>query len=241
MSNFREKAQVFVIGLSIGLLIAGAFFILKLDDYFKELNLYRKVSQTFSSQPQVPETVEKPDDAGEHEKKQVVKNQKSKSLSLADSTIKSTAENDQPKDPDTLKMKSDTLNYMMAADDIVVRKDELLSTKTLEVNNVSPAASKTTGKDSLLQKVSGIKDDKSSGRQMFNVELWASPLNYKGYRMSKYKMVLYGITSVDGLKLYKLDDVIYLKIASAVYRLDYASDFKPYERITDEQIINKLK
>lgn len=241
MSSFREKAQVFVIGLSIGLLTAGAFFIFKLDDYFKELNLYRKVSQTFSSQPSVSETTEKTSDPDKPEKKQSVKSQKNKTVNPADSSLVKTEKGDQAS-PDTLKVKTnDTLNYMMAADDIVIRKDELLATKTLEINNVSPAATKTTGKDSLLQKVSGIKEDKSNGKQMVNIELWTSPLNYKGYRMSKYKMVLYGVPSMDGIKLYRLDDVIYMKLASAVYRLDYASDFKPYERITDEQVINKLK
>ena len=59
--------------------------------------------------------------------------------------------------------------------------------------------------------------------------------------MSKYKLVLYGLASAEGLKLFKLDDVIYLKSSSFIYRLDAVGDFKPYERITDESIINKLK
>ena len=96
-------------------------------------------------------------------------------------------------------------------------------------------------KDSLLQKVSGVKDDKNVASQFFNIEYWQSPLNYKGYKMSKYKMVLYGIAASDGMKVYKLDDIIYLKNASMVYRLDNTGDFKPYERITDEVIINRLK
>jgi hypothetical protein len=74
-----------------------------------------------------------------------------------------------------------------------------------------------------------------------NIEFWSSPLNYKGYKMSKYKLVLYGIASAEGLKLFKLDDDIYMKSASFVYHLDAFSDFKAYERITDESIIFKLK
>jgi len=240
MSNFREKAQVFIIGLSIGLLVAGAFFILKLDDYFKELNLYKKVSQSFSpAQPaESPEKQEAPEKA---EKKPSQKPAASKAEGLTDSAA-APEKTDLVLDADTLNMKSDSANAIMAAeDDIVVRKDELLLTRTLEVNNLNPTASKQAGRDSLLQKVSGIKDDKPGSRQMFNIELWASPLNYKGYKMSKYKIVLYGIPSLENVKLYKLDDVIYLKSAAMVYRLDYASDFKQYERITDEQVTNKLK
>ncbi|MCX6295511.1 MAG: hypothetical protein NTX97_05505, partial [Bacteroidetes bacterium] len=88
---------------------------------------------------------------------------------------------------------------------------------------------------------SGIKDDRNTSKQFLNIEFWSSPLNYKGYKMSKYKLVLYGIASAEGLKLFKLDDDIYMKSASFVYHLDAFGDFKPYERITDESIINKLK
>jgi len=240
MSNFREKAQVFIIGLSIGLLVAGAFFILKLDDYFKELNLYKKVSQSFSPAPPA-ESPEKQEAPEKTEKKPSQKPAASKAEGLTDSAA-APEKTDLVMDADTLNMKSDSANAIMAAeDDIVVRKDELLLTRTLEVNNLNPTASKQAGRDSLLQKVSGIKDDKPGSRQMFNIELWASPLNYKGYKMSKYKIVLYGIPSLENVKLYKLDDVIYLKSAAMVYRLDYASDFKQYERITDEQVTNKLK
>ena len=142
---------------------------------------------------------------------------------------------------DSIKVSKDSLtleNPVM--DDVVVRKDELFSTKTLEVLNLDPVA-KMTSKDSLLQKVSGIKDDRSASKQFLNIEFWSSPLNYKGYKMSKYKLVLYGIASPEGLKLYKLDDITYIRSSSFIYRLDASGDFKPYERITDESITTKLK
>lgn len=239
MSSFREKAQVFIIGLSIGLLVAGAFFIFKLDDYFKELSLYKKVSQTFSSQPAPAETT--PAEEKTEEKKSKGKSPKAPN----NETLATNAAGGEVLDHDTLKQslnRSDSINQsFVAGDDVVVRKDELLSTKTLEVFNLSATASKMSAKDSLLQKVSGIKDDRRDDKEMFNIEFWSSPLNYKGYKMGKYKIVLYGIPSAEGLKVYKLDDVVYLKHQSNVYRLDYASDFKQYERITDENIIGKLK
>lgn len=232
MNSFKEKAQVFIVGLSFGLLIAGAFFILKLDDYFKELSVYKKMAQTF--------TMSKPvDKSTEAQPLQIKKNDapvlRPKPIVIYD-TVKHSLDNSPMSSRTDSVLHTDSLN----SEEIVVRKDELLATKTLEVNNLNPVASRNA-KDSVLQKVSGIKDDKLSGKQMFNIELWSSPLNYKGYKLSKYKMVLYGINNFDGMKLYKLDDIIYLKVNSAIYKLDYASDFKPYEHITDEQIINKLK
>jgi hypothetical protein len=50
LSSLREKSQVFIIGLLIGLLVAGGFFVFKLDDYFKELNFYKRFAETFEDQ-----------------------------------------------------------------------------------------------------------------------------------------------------------------------------------------------
>ena len=236
MSSFKEKSQGFVIGILVGLVVAGGFFVFKLDDYFKELNFYKSVSNTFSS-----DKTEATEPAVKEASATQVKDKKKKEKSTKVESEESDIEAQVTGTADSVKISKDSLtleNPVM--DDVVVRKDELLSTKTLEVLNLD-AIAKMTSKDSLLQKVSGIKDDRSSSKQFLNVEFWASPLNYKGYKMSKYKLVLYGIASPDGLKLYKLDDVTYLKSSSFIYRLDASGDFKAYERITDESIISKLK
>ena len=236
MSSFKEKSQGFVIGILVGLVVAGGFFVFKLDDYFKELNFYKSVSSTFSSDKTEATTA-----AVKVASSTQVKEKKKKEKSTKVESEESDIEGQVTGNVDSVKIAKDSLileNPVM--DDVVVRKDELLSTKTLEILNMDPVA-KMTSKDSLLQKVSGIKDDRGSSKQFVNIEFWASPLNYKGYKMSKYKLVLYGIASAEGLKLYKLDDVTYLKSASFIYRLDAFGDFKPYERITDESIISKLK
>lgn len=235
MSSFKEKSQGFIIGIMVGLIVAGGFFVFKLDDYFKELNFYKSVSNSLSSQSKTEEPVL--EETAAVDKKQ--KNKKNK-LTKVDNDQSETGSRVE-QNSDTTKIHKDSLTLENpVTDGIVVRKDELLFTKTIEVINLDPVA-KMNGKDSLLQKVSGIKDDRSSSKQFLNLEFWSSPLNYKGYKMSKYKLVLYAIASSDGLKLFKLDDITYLKSSSFVYRLDPFGDFKPYERITDENIINKLK
>lgn len=232
MSNLREKSQVFIIGLLIGLLVAGGFFVFKLDDYFKELNFYKRFAETFESEKKAAPTQDASSEKEQDSKKVVKKN---KQVANANHIITSSSQ--------------DTLGHIGAdsavvsegsfSDEIVVKKDEMVTSKTLQVIQLSPVAAKS-GKDSLLQKVSGIKDD-SNSKQLFNIEFWTSPLNYKGYKMGKYKLVLYGINATDDIKIYRLDDVIYLKNSAMVYQLDYVSDFKYYERITDETILSKLK
>ncbi|MGQ0829449.1 MAG: hypothetical protein ACT4ON_13755 [Bacteroidota bacterium] len=241
MSSFKEKSQLFIMGMMAGLIIAGGFFILKLDDYFKELNFYKSVAQTFSSDSKNNEVAVKISDVENTEEKKVFEN-KTKSKKTESEAIP---------DKKEFMLSADTLNTQAATDsvtkdindpnDIIVRKDELLFTKTIEVINLNPVASTVNTKDSLLQKVSGITDDRTNSKQFFNIEFWQSPLNYKGYKMSKYKLVLYGITSAEGIKIYKSDDIIYLKNQGGAYKLDQAGDFRPYERVTDETIISKLK
>jgi hypothetical protein len=232
LSNLREKSQVFIIGLLIGLLVAGGFFVFKLDDYFKELNFYKRFAETFESEKRAAPTQEASTEKEQDSKKTVKKNKQAANSSQLNTASSS----------DTLgQLRADSTKVSEGSfsDEIVVKKDEMVTSKTLQVIQLSPVATKNN-KDSLLQKVSGIKDDNNS-KQLFNIEFWTSPLNYKGYKMGKYKLVLYGINATDDIKIYRLDDVIYLKNSAMVYQLDYVSDFKYYERITDETILSKLK
>lgn len=237
MKNLKERAPVFLLGLMFGLIIAGGFFILKLDEYFKELSGYEKMAAGYSYNTESSAEQEKKDVSEKPVKK--TKNKKSETFPSDSSSIQMNATTDVITDSAQNVTRLDSIPSQ-TSDDIVVKKDELLSTVTLEVFNLNPVASRS-GKDSVLQKVSGVKDDRNPGKQMFNLEFWKSPLNYKGYKMSKYKIVLYGLTATDGIKIFKLDETVYLKSNLGVYKLDPVSDFRSYERITDETILSRLK
>lgn len=252
MSSFKEKSQTFIIGFMAGLLVAGGFFILKLDDYFKELNFYKNIAKTFHQDSKNKEASFKSEEIEPVKEKKIKSNAtKNKPNSNIDTTNLITKETTivlnadtlfRPLGPDSLEIKTTANNTTITtSEDIIVKKDELLSTKTIEVINLSATASHKNSKDSLLQKVSGIRDDRSNAKQFINIELWQSPLNYRGYKMSKYKITLYGVPSIEGLKLYTIDDVVYLKNGSMVYKLENSSEFRPYERITEENLISKLK
>jgi hypothetical protein len=237
MSSLKEKSTGFIIGIMVGLIVAGGFFILKLDNYFKELNFYKTIVKSLSSESKVDSTETKEDTISTPKSKRspVKKEKKSLLIDLGQETP-AFEEDTLPK-----RQLKDSLTSQppLNDDEIVVRKDELLATKTLDVINLTPA--KSTAKDSLLQKVSGIKEEKNPAKQYLNIECWASPLNYRGYKLGRYKMIAYGFASADGMKVFKLDELMYLKTSFGVYRLDYATGFKPYERVTDEAVLSKLK
>ncbi len=67
----------------------------------------------------------------------------------------------------------------------------------------------------------------TSREQVFYVEFWESPLNSVGYKMSKTRIVFYGI------KIYELAEInhhrekFYLRYMNELYPLEFTNTFKP--------------
>ncbi|MFN5829378.1 MAG: hypothetical protein ACK46R_01370 [Bacteroidota bacterium] len=128
---------------------------------------------------------------------------------------------------------------------ITVRKEELLTAKEILIQTLDNSSSNKSNKnDSLLAVVSGTKDEsKKNSQQKILVELWTSPINYKGYQASKNKIIFYGFNDIDELKLYSYKSNMYLKYNEIVYNIELSSDFSNYEKVSDSNIltlINKL-
>jgi len=233
MSYFKRKAPPFTLGLLLGIVIAGTFFMFRLDNYIKELSFYKNVSETFSSEEP---PIEKPTESVKKSDLTKIKNKKQSESAVIKNTDKKKTETS----TDSIHSTDSIVKTASYADDIVIRKDELLNVRTIELKNLNTPMVKNHT-DSLLEKISDIKDDKRNVNKYVQVEFWRSPLNYKGYKLSKYSVILYGLPDTEGLKLYTLDDVFYIRNASTVYKLEYNSDFKPYERVVDEGILSNLK
>jgi hypothetical protein len=246
MSNFKDKLQVFFLGLLLGLLLGGGFFLFKLDQYVNELSIYKSFSHTHD-----PNT----DLASEKEDKSKEKiNSRYKPMTAAESNPQRSHQPDSSRalngsgnirnaKTDSLKT-NDSLNQVSAGnEDIILRKDQLVQSRSLELINVSAVASNSVAaKDSLAAKMAGVRDDHANGgRQFCSVEIWTSPLNYKGYKMNRNKIMLYGLNDPESLKVFKLDDEIYLQNGSQLFHLENTNDFKPYEKVSSEAVLSKLK
>ena len=242
----------------MGLLIGGGFFILKLDDYFKALNFYKNLSKISYENQQKKEQSEeieklqpkKYKSQGQRKNKDLVPSKDSATSEKINIASSKEEGNDLNDNKDSLRCdtcitipesgtKSD-LGKVDNNEDIVVKKDELLSVKNMEVINVNAIANSTRSRDSIIQQASGIRDDNNI-KYSYTVEFWASPINYKGYKMAKNKIVLYGINPAEGSKIYKLNDNFYLKNLVGVYKLDFSGDFRQFEKISDEALLVKLK
>ncbi len=245
MSNFKDKLQVFFLGLLLGLLLGGGFFLFKLDQYVKELSIYKSFSH---SKDQTAEHISDKD-----EKNNEKINSKYKPLPHSDQpqTMQHTDSLSSKKanfkaagsSADSLK-NTDSVSFQARQnEEIVLRKDLLLNSRSIEILNMSPVASNSTlSKDSLAAKLAGVREEHpANSRQFCSLEFWTSPLNYKGYKMNRNKIVLYGFNGSESLKVYKLDEEIYLQEGSQVFHLDNTNEFHPYDKVSSEAILSKLK
>ena len=124
-------------------------------------------------------------------------------------------------------------SLIKADSDINVATDELISVKNLKVIRINHKDSN----DSLALKIAKVEENTSD---LYFIEFWKTPLNSKGYRFTKNKILLYGFMDFDNVLLYELDNSFYIKSADQVYKIFYTADFKPLERVLDSDLLAKI-
>ncbi len=239
-----------MLGLVLGLLAGASFFIFKMDDILKKVNLFRMPKDTIIIQQ--ANNIEDKKSKTEIKKYIGQKDTSHKSMTSAEMLAQKysrevpvrrvMAEADSLLHDVAIAKKDSSSEYsnQKSADNFIVKKDELLDSKNFEVINLQQNENANPS-DSILEKVSGIKDTKKNILASFKVEFWQSPINYKGFKMTKNKIVLFGINPEDNLKLFHLNDDIFMKHNQNYYKLYFTDDFKQFEKVTDTSIIAKLK
>jgi hypothetical protein len=250
MAGFKEKFQVFFIGLLLGLILGGSFFLFKLDQYVKELSIYKSFTQhkeTATEDHSVKDT-KSADKTQQKLYSPVRTGSPAASAASRDSMHLAQMNSGARKSTsDSLHSMDTTISASEVSEDIVLRKDELISARSIEILNISPVALNSGSQhDSIAAKLAGVRDDHVSGRQFASVEFWSSPVNYRGYKMSHSKIVLYGLSDhasgrEENLKLFKLDDEMYLQYGPVVFHLEYSNEFHPYEKVVSEGVLAKIK
>jgi hypothetical protein len=209
--RLKKKIPTFIFGVSIGLIIGAAFFVFKINDVFDKLKSSASEQITVIEQPVKNVT---PDD-----------------------------EEDKKKSRERFKIdmsKSPSVNYkevdsLIALDSkINIATDELLSVKNVKAIKIGDNIS---GRDSAAAKLAHVEENNSD---LYFIEFWKTPLNSKGYRFSKNKIMLYGFMDFNNILLYELDSSYYIKCSDQVYKLFYGGDFKQLERVLDTDLLAKI-
>lgn len=208
--RFKYKIPPFIFGVTIGLLVGGAFFIFKIDDYLKKFN------KPNIDNIKIIEKVEsnKANESYENyvtEKKQPINTKNSPKVDY--------------KRLDSLIIDEEEVNVM---------KEEHLSDKKIKVINLDSKVQK----DTLVNKLAGVTKDEYP--DVFTVEFWKTPLNSKGYKMTRNRIVLYGLSDFSNITIYKVEDKIYLKDDDFVYKITSSPEFKTLELLDDIELLARI-
>ena len=130
-------------------------------------------------------------------------------------------------------------------EEIVVKKEQLIISVSIPVIDKPVMNSKTTDATQnntlshdaaeKLNPSAGIPEEEKAATN-YMVEFWVSPINYRGYKMSKNKLIIYGIEEPDAVKLYRLNDALFMKYHNEYYRLSNTFEYIPYQRMKETDV-----
>lgn len=209
--RINRKIPAFIFGVSIGLIIGVAFFVFKINDVFEKLKSAAAEKITVIEQPVI---------ATNNKVKSKQKDNKDRFKIHVAKTKKS-----EYHEPDSL---------FELDKDLTIATEEIISVKAVKLIRIGK---QNSPKDSLVAKLAQVDENSSD---MFFVEFWKTPLNSKGYRFSKNKIMLYGFVDFNNVLIYELDKSYYLKSSGQVFKLFYGSDFKKLELVSDIDLLAQI-
>ncbi len=117
---------------------------------------------------------------------------------------------------------SHTATSSSSVNPYLIAQDRLLHTQTITISNFNEAKSISRQN---LEAAMG-KTPSETRDQIFFVEFWESPLNTMGYKMSKNKIVLYGISSFESAIITHHEGVLYLQYLNEFFELKLTNTFQ---------------
>jgi hypothetical protein len=208
--RLKRKIPTFVFGVSVGLIVGIGFFVFKINDLFIKLKESAKEQITVIQQPVKNVPVEG-DNTTKNRERFKIDFGKSKRVNYAE--------------VDSLIKQDSEIN---------VATDELLSVKSVKAIVIQDDVQNS---DSLAAKLANVEVVKSN---LYFIEFWKTPLNSKGYRFNRNKIMLYGFINFDDVQLYELDDSFYIKSSEQVYKLFPGGEFMQLERVLDSSLLAKI-
>ena len=109
--------------------------------------------------------------------------------------------------------------------DITIKKDELLLRKNIIL--IIPI-------DTKLDSLMGITSQ-NANEQKVTVEFWKSPINYRGYKRSPNKIVIYGILNFNEVQFISKDKNVYLIDNNNKYSLKLTDEFLKLKSVKQQK------
>ena len=231
-----RQARLFIFGILIGLLIGVSiiwwFSYLKNANWFFTNNIVSWVTELFSSSAENPDNTDfslVEIDKTTKENHTIIDEQ----VIIEDTFLEDDVIDDfyeELSEPlvfeDCVEINmSENIPEMNKQNDITVKKDELLFRKNILLN--IPIDTKL---DSLMGVTSRNAND-----QRVAVEFWKSPINYRGYKRSPNKIVIYGVLKFNEAQFVYRDKNVYLIDDNKRYLLKLTDEFLKLKSVKQQQ------
>jgi hypothetical protein len=109
-----------------------------------------------------------------------------------------------------------------------IKKEIMVSEKTINAFQTDSAL--FFGKLSKRQAKKITKETETAGSIEYKVQVWESPINYKGYKLENQTLTVYGISSEE-MDLHLVNNQLYLKIDNQIYPLKEQKTFTTFKAI----------
>jgi len=221
MRSTGGKSLSFIVGILIGVLAAlGIVFLM-----FIEFNPFAPASSLRKGESRdTLIVIERIAEIGKQKQSKIPKQSPLKVVQSDSLTVN-----------DNLESKSDTLNTILKEEEIIVKRDELVAKKTLEL--IVKSDLPVSKSDSLIQQLENIPVKPTT----VTVEFWRSPVNFRGYKFVRSTIVVFGLDPMHESKIYRIQNLVYLKHNNIVYLFRNTEVFAPLRIIQDESILNQLR
>ena len=139
---------------------------------------------------------------------------------------------------------SDTVSAAETDQELVIRKDQFLLSYSMKAMLLEPHAKeeKSIAQSTAekLNPVAGLPDD-NPNPDVYKVEFWISPVNYRGYKLINDKLVLFGVEEPDAVRLFVVNKNLIMKYGKEFYKLHPTHDFVSFTITKEVNLSNESK
>ena len=121
-----------------------------------------------------------------------------------------------------------------------IAKDRLISTRAYRHPEPLPPSfrSETTR---ILDSLIGNFNRKTGLENMIIVEFWMSPLNFRGYKLSHSKFIVYGFEQPEAFSLHSDGNTYFVKYFDNFYPVSHTLEFKPLVPLSDASLLEEFQ
>lgn len=212
--NYIQKIPAFLSGFILGVVLTGAFFLFKINEYLLQLK------EGLASYNRI-DIIEKKDPAPSSLSQKTKKYKETPSSHTQDKSHITPTENINA--TDTSK---DT------KDNISIIEEKIISEKEIEIIHLH--SEKDTALASLAEVPTYVRNN------TIQIIFKKNPFNNKGYVFENNQLVLYGLQDIPYINIYEYKGELYIKYDKLVFKLPYTHTFQTFVRVNDEQILAKM-